>query len=225
MSLAVPPSKIVIFGRPGSGKSSLAERLGSDFGYILVRTGEMLREAVRRGDGIGHEVGELLQRGALVSDELMFQVLEANLTSPGTSRLLFDGYPRTLGQIPSLERLERDLKFQVDCYLDIAISRDSAVRRMTGRRVCPRCGATYHMVAKPPRVGELCDVDQVSLERRADDKLDVVEHRQDVYDQSTDPVVRHYERNASECFLSVNGDQAPDAVYAEAVRALGLVKP
>lgn len=223
MSLAVPPSKIVIFGRPGSGKSSLAERLGSEHGYLLVRTGEMLREAVRSGHGIGHEVGELLKRGALVSDELMLQVLEVNLKSPGTSRLLFDGYPRTPGQIPSLERLERDLNFRVDCYLDIAISRDAAVRRMTGRRVCPKCGATYHMIAKPPKVGEICDVDQVSLERRADDKLDVVEHRQDVYDQSTDPVVRHYQATA-DCFLSVDGDQAPDAVYAEAVRALGLAR-
>ncbi len=223
MSLALPPSKIVIFGRPGSGKSSLAERLGSDFGYSLVRTGEMLREAVRRGDGIGHEVGELLKRGALVSDALMLQVLEANLPSPGEAKLIFDGYPRTPGQIPSLEHLERDLKFRIDCYLDIAISRDAAVRRMTGRRVCPKCGATYHMVAKPPRSGELCDLDRSPLERRADDKHAVVEHRQDVYDQSTDPVVRHYEKSA-ECFLAVNGDQAPDPVYAETVRVLGLAK-
>ncbi len=216
------PLHLVMFGRPGSGKSSLAERLGKEFGYQLVRTGEMLRESVRKGDSIGVRLADQLSTGNLVSDELILELLEHNLRPSKESKLLFDGFPRTLGQVSVLERFENSLGFKVDCFLDVAVSREDAVARMTCRRVCPSCGATYHLIAKPPKVDETCDVDGVKLERRKDDAIDVVNYRQKVYDQQTQPVIDHYRVATPALCRAVNGNQAVDAVYRDTVRVLGL---
>lgn len=225
MSPAKPPQHLVIFGRPGSGKSSLAEHLGADFGYRLVRTGEMLREAIRRDDSLGRRVENHLARGDLVPDRLIFELLEHNLRSPDSARLLFDGFPRTLGQVELLEGFERKLGFSIECYLDIRLSRDEAVARMTGRRVCPVCGATYHVIAKPPRLPETCDVEGARLERRKDDTMEVVEFRQKLYDEQTEPVFAHYRAAYPDRCRTVEGSGSVDQVYAETLRVLGLSRP
>lgn len=217
-----PSAHVVIFGRPGSGKTSLAERLGAEHGYTLVRTGEMLRAAVRRGDDLGRRVQAHLARGELAPDPLIVELLERNLTRPGTSRLLFDGFPRTMGQVPLLAEFERRLGFRIDGYLEIAVGHDAAVARMTGRRVCPRCGAIYHLLTKPPRVPETCDLDGSPLERRADDAPEVVEVRQRVYDAHALPILEYYRTHSPDLFRRVDGEQPPDAVFADARRALGL---
>jgi adenylate kinase len=211
-----------MFGRPGSGKSSLAERLGSEFSYSLVQTGGLLREAIRRDDHLGRRVAIHLSKGTLVPDRLIFELLEQTLKAPERQKLLFDGFPRTMGQVELLERFERKLGFRTDCFLEIAVSREAAVARMTGRRVCPKCGATYHLLAMPPKVPERCDLDGTALATRPDDALEVVEVRQNLFDDHAEPILAHYRATAPERFRQVNGEQPFPAVYAETVRALGL---
>ena len=223
MSWKVPPTHVVIFGRPGSGKSSLAEQLGADHGFLLIRTGELLRNAIRKGDPIGIRAEQLVKGGHLVPDSLIGELLEQTLKSPGTDRLLFDGFPRTMGQVPILAKFEQTLNFRIDCYLEIAVSHEAAVKRMTGRRVCPVCGSTYHIVNQPPRVPERCDRDGAALEQRPDDTADVIEVRQRIYDEHGLPILEYYRKNAPDRFRTVNGEQPYEAVYAETCRVLGLV--
>jgi adenylate kinase len=222
LSRAIPPAHIVIFGRPGSGKSTLAERLGAEHGYTLVRTGEMLREAVRRRDHLGLRVEAHMARGGLVPDRLIFELLEQNLQAPGARRLIFDGFPRTMGQVPLLEQFERKLGFTIECYLEIVVRRAEAVARMTGRRVCPTCGATYHLLYQKPRHDELCDRDGTRLEARADDRREVVEVRQQVFDEHALPILEYYQTHAPDRYRRVNGEQPFEAVYAETCRVLSL---
>jgi adenylate kinase len=215
------PNHVVMFGRPGSGKSSLAEKLGAEHGFVLVRTGELLRDAVRRRDALGVQVEQVLKAGALVPDPLIEELLARTLKAPGTERLLFDGFPRTLGQVPMLARFEQTLGFRVDCYLEIAISHAAAVARMSGRRVCPVCGATYHLINQPPKTDEVCDHDGAKLQQRRDDAPEVIEVRQRVFDEEALPILDYYRTHAPDRFRTVDGAQPFEVVYRDACQALG----
>lgn len=210
-----------MFGRPGSGKSSLAERLGAEHGFLLVRTGELLREAVRKGDALGVRVAQFLKEGRLVPDELIATLLEQTLRHPGTDQFLFDGFPRTMGQVPILARFEERLGFRIDCFLEVAVSHEAAVARMTGRRVCPQCGATYHVVNQPPRLADLCDRDGARLEQRRDDAPAVIEVRQRIYEEHALPILEYYRTHLPDSVRTVDGDQPFEDVYAATCHALG----
>jgi adenylate kinase len=224
MAPIAPFQCVDLFGRPGSGKSSLAERLAGDPAFALVRTGELLRAAVRRGDDLGRLVETSLRQGGLVPDAVILDLLRDSLAPLVGRRLLFDGFPRTLGQVFIQERLEAELGFVVDAYIEVAVSRAVAVERMSGRRVCPACGATYHVAARPPRVAGTCDRDGAALLRRPDDTPEVIEQRQRVYEQHTGPVLEYYRAHAPARIFVLNGELSEEDVSEEACRVLGIVR-
>ena len=170
----------------------------------------------------GLTVESLLTAGRLVPDQLAYEVLARDISALRHDRLLFDGFPRTIGQVPLLDRLERRLGFAIEHYVEIHVSVDEALARMGGRRVCPICGATYHLRNNPPKVADRCDHDGATLVRRADDAPEVLRVRQDVYDEQTGPVVEHYRRTAPERSIRIDGEQAFEGVYRDLERGLGL---
>lgn len=213
---------VVVFGRPGCGKSSLADRIAAEANYRIIRTGEMLREAVRKGEPLGLRVASILAAGELVPDPLIYEAIEDARFDPDRERLLFDGFPRTLGQTRDLDRLEDRFGFQVGAFLEIAVSAEEAMSRMTGRRVCSKCGKTYHVRNSPPQVDDTCDLDGAPLTRRTDDTPEVVANRQRVYAQLTEPVVAFYRATYPSRFLAVNGEQPFESVYTDLRHAVRM---
>ena len=191
----------------------------------LVRTGEMLRAAIRRQDFLGKRVEAHLAIGELVPDPLIFELLEAQPHRPrARDKLLFDGFPRTMGQVPlARSSSRRKLGFVIGGYLEIAVSHAEAVARMTGRRVCPVCGATYHLIGKPPRVAETCDLDGAApgaaQGRHEGGRRVPPEGLRRIRRADPRTITARKPPSASS---GVNGEQPFEEVYAETVRTLGL---
>jgi adenylate kinase len=180
---------IVLFGSPGSGKGTQAKMLSRCLGIPHISTGDMLRDRIRHGSELGTAVVATMQSGALVSDEVVNEMVEIRLSQPD-SRLGFvlDGYPRTLDQADHLCRwFDRGSIREVVIYL--AVDYNVVIARLTGRRQCPRCGTLYNVVSHPPQVDELCDLDGEKLVVREDDRESVIRERLDAYERQTRPVL------------------------------------
>jgi len=211
---------IVLFGSPGSGKGTQAKLLTECLGIPHVSTGEMLREAVRNGRGVTPKTAAKMHAGILVKDAVVEALVEERLSRPDAANgFVLDGYPRTLAQA---EHLTGWLEARGTCEVVIHLQVDYNViiARLTGRRECPRCGTSYNVLLRPPKVDELCDLDGEKLVRREDDNEDVIRARLDAYEQQTRPVLEYF-RNKGERVIAVDASKdPPEAVYQKIRQAL-----
>lgn len=178
--------QVILFGAPGSGKGSQAKYLVKEFGFKHLSTGDILRAEVKKGTELGLRIAGLIDKGLLVSDETILELLKANLDLDNNS-YIFDGYPRNLSQAETLCEQMLSKSDVVAIFFDINI--DVLVSRIVSRLVCPDCQAIYNRISHPPKVGSVCDYCHGQVYQRADDNEETVVSRMKVFQEVTAPVL------------------------------------
>lgn len=182
---------LVFLGPPGAGKGTQAKLLSQRMGFLHLSTGDLLREAVKNQTPLGKKAKEYMDRGELVPDELIVQLIEE--TMPKDGNVILDGFPRTVNQALALEEMLRVKGEKISKVLFFDVPDEVIIDRLSGRRVCSKCGAVYHVKYNPPKVEGVCDLCGGSLVQRDDDKEEVVRKRLEVYRKQTQPLVEFYQ--------------------------------
>lgn len=205
---------IILMGPPGAGKGTQAVRIASKYQIPHISTGDMFRAAVKAGTPLGEKAKSYMDQGLLVPDDVTIGIVRERLSAPDClNGFLLDGFPRTLAQAEALDQnLQADQ--QIDTVLNIDVPVDELVKRLTGRRVCKACGATYHVEFNPPAKDGTCDCG-AELYQRADDQVATVENRLAVYFRQTEPLIAYYGQQHK--LVSVDGTESIDQVFASIV--------
>jgi adenylate kinase len=213
---------VVLLGPPGAGKGTQAKRIAAAFQLLHISTGDMLRDEVAKGTGLGQRAKEYMNRGELVPDELVGKMLSKLLHSRrGALGCVYDGYPRTTAQEELLEDLLAELNRRVDVVLYLRLPDRELLARITGRRSCPSCGAVYHVATQPPKKEGICDACGTALVQREDDTAPVVRERLKVYRKHTAPLLKLYQDRGILC--EVDGAVNPDEVFKRLRESMGSV--
>ena len=183
---------LIIFGPPGAGKGTQSDAIKEKLNVTHLSTGDMLREAIKNETETGKKAKEYTEAGKLVPDEVVIGIVEEKVASLGDSGVLFDGFPRTLAQAKALDEMLEKLGRSVDAVICIQVPDDDIVKRLTGRRMCPKCNTIYHITAKPPKQEGICDNDGEKLIIRDDDNENVIRNRLNTYHEQTSPVIGYY---------------------------------
>jgi len=203
--------RLVIMGTPGAGKGTQAKLLAGRLGACHVSTGDMLRDAIRRGTPLGREAERAVERGLLVPDDVVNGIVEERLAAPDCrSGFLLDGFPRTLDQARALDALLRRRGEPLSAVILISVPREEAIRRLAGRRVCGECGTMFHVAFDAAARSGRCDRCGGALVQREDDREETIRHRMDVYGRETAPVLEHY--RAAGLLREVDGTGSRDDV-------------
>lgn len=185
--------RLVFLGAPGVGKGTQAEQVSSKFGYPKISTGDLLRDAVRNKTALGVQAKAFMDRGQLVPDSVVIGLVKEKLNEPATVKgFLLDGFPRTVAQAQELDKILKGKGQRLDRVINVTVPRSEVVRRLSGRRSCPKCQAVFHMESAPPKREGVCDRCGTTLAQRNDDRKETVETRLTVYDEQTAPLIAYY---------------------------------
>ena len=209
--------KLILLGAPGAGKGTQAEILSHKLGIPTISTGNILRAAIKNGTPVGLKAKSYVESGALVPDDVIIGIVAERLAEPDCEGgYILDGMPRTIPQAEALETAG----VEIDCALSIEIADEVIVERMSGRRTCTNCGATYHVVSAPPKAEGVCDNCGSALTIRKDDAPETVKSRLEVYHRETEPLKAFYEARGK--LKSVDNQPSIEATTAEIEKALGI---
>ena len=207
---------LILLGAPGAGKGTQAEMLTQQLRIPAISTGNMLREAMANGTPLGNKVKQLMDAGSLVPDDVIMSIIKDRVAQADCKQgFILDGVPRTLAQAEAMDAIG----IRIDHVVSIEIDDSVIEGRMTGRRVCKKCGASYHIVANPPKTDGICDQCESELVTRKDDAPETVRHRLQVYHSTTEVLKDYYRKQGKLC--CVEGQQPIEDVNQDILRALG----
>jgi len=211
--------KLLVMGPPGAGKGSQSRKLVEEFNLTNISTGEMFRQSYERGENLGIEAMKFIDNGNLVSDEITNEIVRKRLFEEGKEEdFLLDGYPRTVAQAKALDGMLNEMNAKLDAVINIVVDKENILERMVGRRVCRKCGYTYHTKFKPSHQEGVCDKCGGELYQRVDDQLESVRNRLKIYEEKTRPIIDYYKGRG--VLLNINGMQSFEAVYRDIKKAL-----
>lgn len=188
-------SNIIIMGPPGAGKGTQSEKILAFLSIPHISTGDMFREAIKSGSELGKDVASYINQGLLVPDDVTISIVKERLSRDDCSKgYLLDGFPRTIAQAEALEKLTKEINRPVELVINIACDSSVLIERISGRRVCPKCGNSYHMMFKKPTVESICDNCGSELIQRKDDTKESLIVRLDAYETQTRPLIEFYQK-------------------------------
>ena len=210
-------------GPPGAGKGSQSSRIREHYNIVSISTGQMFRDAYNNNEPIGIEAMKFIKDGNLVSDDITNEIVRLRLSkSDASESFILDGYPRTVNQAISLDKMLEDMSTGLDKVINILSSHDVLFERMEQRRVCDGCDATYHLRFKKPTTEGICDKCGGNLYQRQDDTHESVKRRLEIYESKTKPLLDYYEEKG--ILFNVNGMQDFDHVYSDIIDILDEIE-
>lgn len=213
--------RVVFLGAPGVGKGTQAERVVAHYQIAKISTGDLLRAAVRNKTSLGLEAKGHMDEGRLVPDSIVIGLVKEKLTEiPKPKEFILDGFPRTVPQAEALAEVLDGQGIPLDRVINFRVSREEIIKRLSGRRSCPKCQATYHIDFAPPKSDDSCDRCGEILVQRSDDQREAIEMRLKVYEEQTAPLISFYEQRR--LLSHLNGAESVEDVYQELMRTLSV---
>jgi len=211
---------LILMGLPGAGKGTQAEKINEKYNIPHISTGDMFRLAIKEGTELGKQAKEYMDQGALVPDQVTIGIVKERLSKDDCKDgFLLDGFPRTIAQAEALQNIMQELNEDIDYVVNVEVPEEKLVERLTGRRVCPTCGTTYHVIYNPPKEDGKCDKDGSELIQRDDDKPETVKKRLAVNLEQEKPLLDFY--NEKGYLITVNGDQDINDVFRDIQAKIG----
>jgi adenylate kinase len=212
--------KIIMLGAPGAGKGTQAIMISEKYGIPHISTGDIFRANIKNGTELGKKAREYMDQGLLVPDELTCDLVVDRISRDDCSKgYILDGFPRTIPQAQALDRALERMETSIDYAIDVDVPDENIVNRMSGRRACPGCGATYHVMFRAPKTEGICDECGEKLIVRADDQPETVQKRLTVYHDQTQPLIDYYDKKG--ILKTVDGTKHVDEVFGDITAILG----
>lgn len=212
--------RMILLGAPGAGKGTVAAKITKEYNIPHISTGDIFRDNLKRKTELGLRAQEYMTRGELVPDDLTCEIATTRLLEDDCKNgFLLDGFPRTVYQAEKLEEFLTEHGQSLDTVIQLVVDEELLIKRLTGRRVCKNCGATFHVITIPSKEEGICDICGEPLIQRADDTEETAVNRLKVYEEQTSPLVTYYEEK--ELLAPIDGEGTPDEVFQNILEVLG----
>lgn len=211
---------IVLLGPPGAGKGTQSKNIVDKYGITHISTGDIFRKHIEKKTPLGQLAAQYINKGQLVPDEVTISIVKDRIMEPDCNRgFLMDGFPRTVAQADAFFEIIASAGKVLNHVINIDVTEEKLIKRLTGRRICTVCGASFHVVFNPPKVEAKCDYCQGVLTQRLDDSIDAVMSRLNIYRKQTEPLIEYYEDK--KLLRVINGEHDTDKVFEDICNVLG----